>query len=329
MRLALRAALSIIAYLAGTAAGAADDAAFELEARIDLPGVAGRIDHLAYDAGGGRLFVAELGNDSVDVVDLRSRSVVHHIRDLHEPQGIAWSAKTGRLYVACADGTVKAFLGADYSPAASVRLGNDADNLRLDEPANRLFVGYGDGAIAALDAMTLARLGDIDLDAHPESFQLAPGERLFVNVPGANEIAVADRKLLRQSGSWPVGDSRANYPMALDLAGNRVLVAFRRPAGITSYRMKDGKVLGKAAACADADDLFVGERRQHIYVICGDGFVDVLDSTLARLARYRTASGARTGLYSGDADRLFVAVRALGEAPAAVWVLKPAPLRLR
>lgn len=324
MRFVLGAALSIASYLACPPAGAADDAAFQVEARIDMPGVAGRIDHLAYDPIGRRVFVAELGNDSIDVVDIGSRSVTHRIRDLHEPQGIAWSAKLGRVYVACTDGVVKAFSGADYSLVASVHVGNDADNLRLDETANRLYVGYGEGAIAVLDAATLARRGEIGLEAHPESFQVAPDARLFVNVPGARQIALADLKLLRQTGSWPSGESQANYPMAIDLQGGRLLVGFRRPAGITSYRLKDGKVLGKTAACADADDLFIDERRQHIYVVCGDGFVDVLDTTLSRLARFRTAAGARTGLYSSAEDRLFVAVRALGDAPAALWVLAPA-----
>jgi DNA-binding beta-propeller fold protein YncE len=320
----LRAAASIAWVLAGQQASATDDAAFQVEARIDMPGVAGRIDHLAYDAEHRRLFVAELGNGSVDVVDIAAHVVAHRIGELHEPQGIAWSPKLGRVYVAGGDGTVKAFSGADYSLVASARLGNDADNLRFDPGADRLYVGYGEGAIAVLDATTLARLGEIGLKAHPESFQLAADGRLFANVPGAQEVAVADRALLRQSGSWSVGDARANYPLALDASNGRVLVVFRRPASITSYRMKDGKVLGKAPACADADDLFVDARRQHVYVICGDGSVDVLDAALTRIARFRTVAGARTGLYSPEADRLFVAVRALGDLPAAVWILAPA-----
>jgi YVTN family beta-propeller protein len=324
MRFALRAAVSMAFFLGcQERCGAADDY-LQVEARIDMPGVAGRIDHLAFDSAARRLFVAELGNDSIDVVDTATRSVIHRIGGLHEPQGIAWSPRLGRVYVASSDGTVNAYSGTDYSLAASVHLGNDADNLRLDEATNRLYAGYGEGAIAVLDASTLARRGEIGLKAHPESFQLAPDARLFVNVPGAQEVAVADRNLLRQSASWSGGESRANFPLALDVPNNRVLVVFRRPATITSYRMKDGKVLGTASACADADDLFLDERRQHVYVICGDGFVDVLDTDLVRLARFRTAPGARTGLYSREADRLFVAVRALGEAPAAVWVLAPA-----
>src|SRR5689334_2228742 len=112
-----------MAALLPCSALAATDASFQVESSIELPGVGGRIDHLAYDASSKRLFVAELGNDSVDVVDVGSRTVTRHIVGLHEPQGIAWSSRLGRLYVACADGTVKAFSGRDYSPVASTRLG--------------------------------------------------------------------------------------------------------------------------------------------------------------------------------------------------------------
>src|SRR6186997_2301350 len=124
MRLALRAAASMVTLLAAQELHAADDY-FQVVARIDLPDVAGRIDHLAYDAAGRRLFVAELGNNSVDVVDVASRSIKRHIGDLGEPQGIAWSSKLGLVYVASGDGTVKAFSGVDYSQVASQRLGGD------------------------------------------------------------------------------------------------------------------------------------------------------------------------------------------------------------
>ena len=40
---------------------------------IPLPGVEGRIDHMALDIAGQRLFVAALGNNTVEVVDLGAR----------------------------------------------------------------------------------------------------------------------------------------------------------------------------------------------------------------------------------------------------------------
>ena len=322
-----RAAAAALCLAGCIAAGHAAEAYLSVESRIDLPGVAGRIDHLAYDAAGKRLFIAELGNNSVDVVDLTTHQAVHRIAGLQEPQGVAYSPALDRIYVASGnDGTVRAFKGTDFSAAGSIRVGSDADNMRLDDSARRLYVGFGDGAIAVLDAVTLQRLGEIGLRSHPESFQLSPVDaRLFVNVPGAREIAVASRTDLRQTDAWPVGESSANYPMAVDARRGRVLVVFRRPAGIAAFRLKDGKLLASAAACADADDVFIDDRLQRSYVICGDGSVDVLDANLARVARVRTAAGARTGLYSPEANRLFVAARAEGETVAQLWVLAPQP----
>lgn len=314
-------------FLACLGSTAAADDALVVQARIDLPQVAGRIDHLAYDARGRRLFVAELGNDAVDVVDVEHYRVVHRIDGIDEPQGIVYSPALDLVYVASgSDGMVRSYRGSDLAPAQSLKLGADADNLRLDDDAHRLYVGYGDGAIAVLDSATLERRGEIGLKAHPESFQLAPHDpRIFVNVPGAQEVAIADRTALRQTGSWPTGQVRANYPLTIDAARGRVLVVFRRPALIAAFRMKDGSIEAQAEACADADDVFIDGRRQRIYVICGDGFVDVLDHDLGRLARLKTAAGARTGLFSQQADRLFVAVRAAGANDAAVWVLAPPP----
>ena len=49
---------------------------------IPLPGVEGRIDHFALDDAGGRLFVAALGNNTVEVVDLKQGKVVRSIGGL-------------------------------------------------------------------------------------------------------------------------------------------------------------------------------------------------------------------------------------------------------
>ena len=99
---------------------AADPAPLVLEAKIPLGAVSGRIDHFAFDPDRQLLFVAELGNDSVGVVDLKKRKVVHRIAGLSEPQGIAYHAATSTLYVANAgDGSVRLFQGPDFAPPAA------------------------------------------------------------------------------------------------------------------------------------------------------------------------------------------------------------------
>jgi YVTN family beta-propeller protein len=307
----------------------AEPAPLLLESKIPLGEVAGRIDHFAVDLGRQRLFVAELGNDSVGVIDLKERKLIRTIAVFKEPQGIEYVPSTDTLYVANAgDGTVRLFQGADLAPAGRIDLGNDADNIRFDAAANRLFIGYGGGALAIIDPGTRAKIADIALRAHPEAFQIdAAHGRIFANVPDAGEIAVIDRAAGKQIASWPMRDAAANFPMAIDDDAHLVIVAFRAPARLMAFT-QDGAVAVNLPSCGDADDVFVDAKRQRVYVSCGDGVVDVLQRSGAsyqRLARIPTVSGARTALFLTEADRLFVAIRAARGEPAAIWVFRPAP----
>jgi hypothetical protein len=234
------------------------------------------------------------------------------------------------LYVANAgDGSVRLFEGGDYKSAERIELGSDADNIRIDTAANRIFVGYGNGALAVIDPSTHSKVGDIPLKAHPEAFQIDPDtSQIFVNVPDARGIAVVDRVSQKQIGEWPLADRGANFPMALDHVRRQVLVIFRAPAALGVFSMTDGKRIATAETCGDADDLFIDAKRARVYVSCGAGFLDVLeakDATYRRIARIPTVSGARTSLFVPEMDRLLVAVRASSGEPAAIWIFRPMP----
>ena len=296
----------------------------QLEARIPLGQVAGRIDHMAFDAARHRLFVAELGNDSVGVVDVEAREVVHRIAGLRHPQGVGYLPSLDLLLVANAtDGSVRLFGGAQYAEAGRLDLGADADNVRIDAAANRVLVGYGGGAIATIDPASRRRVLDVSLPAHPESFQQDAGShRVYVNLPDAKAIAVIDPATQKVT-SWPM-QAGGNFPMALRPAAQHVVVAFRRPARLGVFAMADGAPVAAAETCGDSDDVFADAKRERIYVSCGDGFLDVFDARdFRRIAHIRTAVGARTALFVPELDRLFLAVRASGPEPAAIWVFAP------
>ena len=59
-----------------------------LERNIELPDVKGRIDHLSVDVKGQRLFVAALGNNTLEVIDLKAGKRVKTIGQLYESQGV-------------------------------------------------------------------------------------------------------------------------------------------------------------------------------------------------------------------------------------------------
>src|SRR6058998_2685097 len=185
---------------------------------IPLPGVEERIDHLAVDVQRRRLFVAALGNNTVEVVDLNKGIRVQSIPGFHEPQGISFVSDNNRLFVANGkDGSCDILDGDSLRHIQSVNFADDADNVRYDAAAKQIYAGYGSGALGILDASDGKRVGDIKLAGHPESFQLEKsGPRIFVNVPAAGHIAVIDRRKKVLLSTWAVDTARSNFPMSLD-----------------------------------------------------------------------------------------------------------------
>jgi DNA-binding beta-propeller fold protein YncE len=317
--------------LTGTAAAAQspeDKAPLRLEAKILLGDVRGRIDHLAIDVKRQRVFVAELGNDSVGVIDLAAHSLLRTISGLSEPQGVGYEPSTDTLYVANArDGSVRFYEADEYKAIGRIELGSDADNVRIDPTAKRIIVGYGDGGLAVLDPSTRHKVQNVPLMAHPESFQIDPDTgRIFVNLPDAHAVAVVDGGTGKQLANWRM-DKAANFAMTFDRERSRVLLVYRSPAELAVFST-DGKPIARAETCGDVDDVFVDAKRERVYVSCGAGYVDVFEidgSLYRRIARLPTATGARTSLFVPEMDRLLVAVRTSLAGPAAIWVFKPMP----
>jgi hypothetical protein len=311
VRLTVVAVLALVA-VGWIAAAQPDRGPLRLAATIPMPGVDGRIDHLAVDVAGKRLFVAALGNDTLEVIDLAAGRVARSVRGLREPQGLRFLADHDRLVVADGgDGAVLFYDGRTIAPVHTAKTSGDADNVRYDAAARRVYVGYGSGALAVFDRDGRF-LGDAALPGHPESFQLeAAGPRIFVNVPSARQVAVVDRGSRAVVATWPVS-AEANYPMALDDANHRLFVGCRRPATLLVYDTAKGAPVASLPIAGDTDDLFYDEARRRLYVIGGEGAVTVIDQRspdrYLPLQTVTTAAGARTGLFVPELATLFVAV---------------------
>jgi DNA-binding beta-propeller fold protein YncE len=282
---------------------------------------------LAVDLKRNRLFVAELENDTVAVIDLDAYEVMQVISGLKKPQGLGYHPSTDTLYVANGgDGTMAVFRGDDYQAIARIALGDDADNVRVDTVGNQVFVAYGDGALAVIDPASRTKVADIKLKAHPESFQLDQStNRIFVNDPANQAIVVVDRVAAKEVASWPTGNS-TNFAMALNGKTGHIVVAFRSPAKLGAFSVHDGAPIANVDLCADADDVFVDAKRERVYVSCGDGYLDVFDArenAYRRMNHIATVSGARTSLLVSELDLLFIAARATSSEPAAIWVFRP------
>ena len=284
---------------------------------IPLPDTKGRIDHLAVDVDGRRLLVAEVANGTVDVIDLRAGKVVGRVSGLKEPQGVAWLPRQDEFVVACGDGSVRFFAGRDRHEVATVALGDDADDVRVDPRNGQVVVGYGKGGLATINPATHKLVGRVLFRGHPEGFQLSGG-RAFVNVPDDGAILALDMERGTVAARWSTGVHRLNFPMAIDPAGQTITIAYRLPAAWARIDVRTGATVAISSTCGDSDDLFAAGDSE--LVVCGAGHVDLVRNDRI-MARVETGGGARTGLYVPELRELFVAVPSRGK-PAAIWALR-------
>ncbi|MGH9481128.1 MAG: hypothetical protein ACRD1L_03460 [Terriglobales bacterium] len=295
---------------------------------VPLAGVKGRIDHMSLDVKNRRLFICALGNDTVEVVGLKTAKRIHSITGLSEPQGVIYVARSNRLYVANGgDGTLRIFDGGSFKLLRTVAYGDDADNVRFDLERKRVYVGYGDGALGVID-LDGTKVANIRLDAHPESFQIEnSGRRIFVNLPGSRKIVVIGQAKGLVEATWRTGGAFANFPMALDEAEQRLFVVCRSPAEMIVFNTASGAIVASLPAVGDSDDVFYDPVRKRIYATGGAGAVWVYQERdsdhYQAIGRIPTVEGARTGFYSPELDRLFVAVRQLGDRPAEIRIYEP------
>ena len=319
---------ALVGLVMGTApfVHAAGEPLLALVATIPLPDVKGRIDHLAVDVKGHRLFIAALGNDTVEVLDVGANRHAKSIPGFGEPQGLAYLPDSNRLYVANGSaGRVDVLDGGSLAPLQRIAKLDDADNVRYDSALRAVFVGYGRGALRIIHANSAELAADIPLSGHPESFQLErDGNRAFVNVPSAGQVAVVDRAKRAVIATWEVPEARENFPMALDEKGRRLFVGTRAPGMMLVYDTDSGEVIAKLKIGADTDDIFFDSGRNRVYVICGEGRIDIFQAEsrdrYTSEGSIQTAPRARTGLFVPEDGKLYVAAPAVGAAAARVFV---------
>jgi DNA-binding beta-propeller fold protein YncE len=301
-------------WLTPQRAAASDDAQFTLVRTIPLPAVSGRIDHFTFDSKNNRLLVAALGNNTLEIIDAKKGAIGHEIAGFSHPQGVGFDPDSRRYIVANAsDGVCRLFDAGTPAETGRVDLKDDADNIRYDRAARLLWVGYGDGGLAAIDPASGRQVADIKFAGRPESFQLeTKGSRIFINVPDEQEVLVADRQQKTVVAHWAFNKARSNFPMALDEEHHRLFVGCRHPAKLVVLNTDNGSVVASIDIVGDSDDLYFDAARHCIYASGGEAFITVLsqknpDSYLVT-GKIPTASGARTSFFDADKGLFFLAV---------------------
>jgi DNA-binding beta-propeller fold protein YncE len=285
-----------------------------LKAVIQLPRVEGRIDHMDIDLKTRRVFVAALGNNTVEVVSLDSSKRLRTLTGFKEPQGVLFIPHLNKLYISNGgDGTCTILDAISFKESKTLTLLDDADNIRYDKSAGMVYAGCGTGSLALFDPAKAEMSHLLPLPDHPESFQIdSLRNRIYVNVPNAKQIVVLDRSKQKTIETWPLKDAEKNYPMALDEKLGLIFVGCRAPARLLVLNALSGALVASILIDKDVDDIFFDAVRHHLYVSCGEGFIDIISqetpNEYKQIDRIPTRTGARTSLFVPSLDLYILAV---------------------
>ena len=300
--------------------------------------IQGRFDHFSIDIERKQLLLSCLGHGSLLKIDYFGGLCAGclHLPDNEKyPQGVYYCSDNDTIYVATASGKVLICVGDSLYFHDCIDFEDEADNLRYDETKKLLFVGYGDGAIDAIDIETNKRLNlNYKLNAHPESFQLDPnGSYIYVNVADTKSIAIINRtNSTVQYYSLPANLS-ANFPMAFDSYSNHLLIGCRKPNPhllvLDVSTLSSIEVVQTIKCKGDMDDIFFDNKRQMVYVISGEGFIEVFQKGTTEPNLFNSIScistgsiGARTGFFFDRRDAVYVAAPRTSISPSKLLVFE-------
>ncbi len=279
----------------------AADIPLSLIQTIPLPGVDGKLDHLAVDSKGERLFVANKPNNTLDIIDLKTGKLVKQIADQGKISGVAYSADLGMIYAGNGAGTCNGFTGADYKLAFSTKAPG-ADNVHYNSDNKLVYVGC-DEAMMVLDAKTGTVKTSIPLPGSIHGFKIdQKAGKIYIVLTKPSILGVIDMAKNEVTDKFPLTLSDAGSPIAHDEANGLLFVGCPKKSMVVVFETKSGKELTGVEIPAGIDDIHYDAKLKRIYASCGDGALCVIEKKNDKyevIAKLETPKASRTCMFAG------------------------------
>lgn len=301
---------------------------------VPLPGFSGDFDHFGVDEQGGRLFLAGEDHKTVEVFDLKTGRRLKSIEGFGTPHSIIYLQETDRILLTDGDkGTLQILRGTDYALVEHIDGLAGADSMKLDPAEQIVYVVTGGkdvpldySFLVGIDLKTMKKVKELRIESnHVEGFALeSSSSRLFINITDKHEVAVVDRKAMKEIARWPIGSQADNSPMAYDEQHHRLLIVCRKPGTLLVMDSDNGKVVEHLPAAERSDDIAFDAQEGRVYVPGGEGYISVFQRKSAdqyeSVGKVTSEPGAKTCLLIPSLARFFVAVSP-GETKATAKLL--------
>jgi len=319
---------------------------------IPLPGVKGRLDHMAVDLEKKRLFVAAVANNSLEVVDLAGGKVIKSLTGMNDTQDALFlGGDFNKLFVSSLDGHLRVFQGESFWLVQDFKIEPDPNRLFYDPTTNFIYFGYG-GQNAGFDAyervgilqpkrgagydqLVADMIAPTPRPGHLAEIAMDDNGILLVCDSRADVIYQFDTRKRQLIKSWAAGGDGAG-DMALDRTRHRLFVGTRIRPEMTVYDSLSGKQIQSLPGPETMDGVYYDANLKRVYMTGGrwygtpdasPGWVYVYQQKdpdhYEVISKLKTRPGSGTSLLVPQFNRFYVASQAMGDQEAAILVYEP------
>ena len=159
----------------------------------------------------GRVYASIAGRHELAIVNPATLEVRARIKDIRFPDGIAYAADAGKVFVSDEAGEREIVVDVRGDSTRSlIPLRGEAGNTQYDSVAKRIWVAVQTrNQLMAIDPVTERIIGRYDLPGadHPHGFYIdAPHRLAFVSCEGNARLLIVDLTTMRVTASHTVGD---------------------------------------------------------------------------------------------------------------------------
>ncbi|MFL6244229.1 MAG: YncE family protein [Acidimicrobiia bacterium] len=255
---------------------------------VPLPGRSTRFDYQSIDAASRRLYVAHLGDATLDAVDLDTLTVTRTVRDLPKAHGVLAVPELGRVFVSATginelvtlDATTDEVIGRTPTGAFPDGIAYDQrDDLVLvsnkNDGSESIIEGHSGRAVRTVE---LGReIGNVAYDSNTGLAYVAvrPPDELVAIEPATGSVMT--RMRLRAC--------RGAHGVYVPAQTQQAFVACERNAAVATVDLAQGKQVAADSVGKNPDVLAYDPANGRLYVAAESGVVTVFSTESGRLRK--------------------------------------------
>jgi DNA-binding beta-propeller fold protein YncE len=295
---------------------------------VPLPGGTTRFDYASVDTKGRKLYVAHLGDSTLDVVDLDTLHVVAVVPRIADVHGVALAADRGRVYAtATGDNELVTIESTTNYVIARTPTGDFPDDVAYDPDHALLYVSDKNaGSITVVSADTGKVTDTIKVAAETGNVAYDSAARLVYAAARTPDALVAiDPTSSKITTRIRLPGCRGAHGVFIDAATNRAFVACERNARLVTVDLTRRTETARSPVGRGPDVLAYDASLRRLYVAAESGDVAVFalsSRTPKKLGQSHVADAAHSVAVDQATDRVFLPLADIRGRPV-LRVMRP------